>query len=143
VIVFDTNVLVYAHRADSPFHERARAVLREHAEGPASWAIPWPCLHEFLAVTTSPRVFRDPTPPDLARRQVDAVLASPSLHVLAEGPGYWEVLRALLEESQVRGPKVHDARIAALALFHRAKILYSADRDFSRFPRLPVTNPLA
>jgi hypothetical protein len=139
---FDTNLLIYAHRLDSAFHDRARALLVEHAESRNPWAIPWPCLHEFLAITTHPRVFRDPTPPDLARRQVDALLASTSLVVLNEGPGYWDVLQAVLEESHVRGGKIHDARIAALAMFHRVSVLFSADRDFSRFARLAVANPL-
>jgi hypothetical protein len=46
VIVVDTNILVYAHREDSPFHEVAFARVAELAEGPAARAIPWPCLHE-------------------------------------------------------------------------------------------------
>ena len=37
---------------------------------------------------------------------------------------------------------VHDARIAALCLYHGVRVLWSADRDFSRFPGLAVTNPL-
>lgn len=140
---FDTNLLVYAHRLDAPFHARARELVVEHAESAEPWALPWPCVHEFLSIVTSPRRFRDPTPPDLARRQVDALLASPSLVLLGEGPGYWEVLSSVLAESQVQGGKVHDARIAALALFHRVKVLFTADRDFSRFNRLRVRNPLA
>ena len=63
MIAFDTNVLVYAHRRDSVFHERAKACVRTHTKGPAAWAISWPCLHEFLAVVTNPRIFAVPTPP--------------------------------------------------------------------------------
>lgn len=139
---FDTNILVYAHRQDSPFHERARVLVAEHAEGEEPWAIPWPCLHEFLAITTHPRIFRTPTPLARARAQVEAWLGSPSLVLLAESDGYWPVLSGLLEAGRIQGPRVHDARVAALALFHRVKVLYSADRDFSRFAQLVVRNPL-
>jgi predicted nucleic acid-binding protein len=37
---------------------------------------------------------------------------------------------------------VHDARIAALCLQHGVRELWSADRDFNRFPALRTRNPL-
>ena len=40
------------------------------------------------------------------------------------------------------GPQVHDARVAALCLHHEVEELWSADRDFGRFRRLAVRNPL-
>lgn len=142
MIAVDTNILVYAHRRDSTFHARADDCVRTLAEGAGAWAIPWPCVHEFLAIVTSPRVFRAPTPWAAARAQVDAWLASPSLRLLAEQEGYWAVLGDLIRASQVLGPKIHDARIAALALHHGVSELYTADRDFSRFSSLVVRNPL-
>jgi len=142
VIAVDTNVLVYAHREDSPWHEAAKARVVELAEGPASWAIPWPCLHEFLAIVTHPRIFKTPTPVAVALDAVDALLKAPRLVLLAETEGYWTTLRRLLDAGRVAGPVVHDARIAALCLFHGASVLWSADRDFSRFPDLAVRNPL-
>jgi uncharacterized protein len=48
VIAVDTNLLVYAHREDSPLHGVALARIEALAEGCGTWAIPWPCLHEFL-----------------------------------------------------------------------------------------------
>jgi predicted nucleic acid-binding protein len=58
LIALDTNLLVYAHRKDSAFHEPARQCLREHAEATNPWAIAWPCLHEFLAIVTHPKILR-------------------------------------------------------------------------------------
>lgn len=142
MIAVDTNILVYAHRRDSVFHEPAAGCVRRLAESPSPWAIPWPCLHEFVAVVTSPRVFKVPTPWSGARSQVEAWLGSPSLRLLAEEEGYWTTLADLIGSSRVIGPKVHDARIAALAVHHGASELYSADRDFSRFGALVVRNPL-
>ena len=74
MIAVDTNILVYAHREDSPFHEAAFERVAELAEGPAVWAIPWPCLHEFLAIVTHPRIYAPPTPLAQALDQVDAWL---------------------------------------------------------------------
>lgn len=40
MIAVDTNVLVYAHREDNPFHPLASERLQDLAEGHAAWAIP-------------------------------------------------------------------------------------------------------
>jgi uncharacterized protein len=142
VIAVDTNILVYAHREDSPFHEAAFQRVAELAEGPAVWAIPWPCVHEFLAIVTHPRIYAPPTPLVRAIDQVDAWLESPTLTLLAESAAHWMTLRALLADGRVIGAQVHDARVAALCRQHGVRELWSADRDFSRFAGLAVVNPL-
>ncbi|MGH7063133.1 MAG: type II toxin-antitoxin system VapC family toxin [Stellaceae bacterium] len=142
MIAVDTNILVYAHREESPFHQAAFRRVAELAEGPAVWAIPWPCLHEFLAIVTHPRICAPPTPLDRALDQVEAWLESPTLTLLTETAAHWPTLRALLTGGHIAGPQVHDARIAALCRQHGVRELWSADRDFGRFAGLAVTNPL-
>lgn len=132
----DTNILVYAHREDSEFHRAAELRVRTLAESPAPWAIPWPCIHEFFAIVTNPRLFPKPTPAAAALEQVDAWLQSPSLVLLTETGLHWPVLRRLIEKGRVNGALVHDARIAALCLQHGANTLVTMDRDFSRFREL-------
>jgi hypothetical protein len=142
VIAVDTNILVYAHREDAPFHDKAALKLAALAEGRAAWAIPWPCLHEFLSIATHPRIYDPPTPLSVALDAVDAWLEVPSLAFLAESDQHWTTLRALLAAGRIAGPQVHDARIAALCQQHGVSELWSADRDFGRFPGLRVVNPL-
>lgn len=142
MIAVDTNLLVFAHREDSPWHEAAYARLAELAAGRAAWAIPWPCLHEFLAIVTHPRIYLPPTPLATALDQVEAWVESPSLVLLAEPEGYWQEVRAVLETGRITGPQIHDARIAAICRIYGVQELWSADRDFNRFPGLPVRNPL-
>jgi toxin-antitoxin system PIN domain toxin len=142
VIAVDTNILVYAHREDSPWHASASKVLTGLAEGAGAWAVPWPCIHEFLAIVTHPRIFKTPTPGATAAAAVDGLFQSPRLTLLAETDGYWEVLRRIVEAGRLAGPIVHDARIAALCAVHGVATLFTADRDFSRFPGLDARNPL-
>jgi len=142
MIAVDTNLLVYAHREDSPWHDVAYDRIVELAEGRVRWAILWPCLHEFLAIVTHPRIYNPPTPLKEAIDQVDAWLESPSLLLLSESADHWPLLRSTLESGRVSGPQVHDARIAVLCRQHGVKELWTADRDFSRFPGLTVRNPL-
>jgi hypothetical protein len=142
MIAVDTNLLVYAHREDSAWHEAAYAQLRRLAEGRAPWAIPWPCVHEFLAIVTHARIYAPPTSLAAAVEQVDAWMESPSLVLLSESEGYWKELRGVLQAGRVSGPQIHDARIAALCGEHGVAELWTADRDFGRFPGLTVRNPL-
>jgi uncharacterized protein len=142
MIGVDSNLLVYAHREDSPWHAPAFERMVHLAEGRAPWAIPWPCIHEFLAIVTHPRIYAPPTPLAKAIDQVEAWLESPSLVLLSESEDYWVMLRNILQTGRVCGPQVHDARIAALCQQHGVTELWSADRDFGRFPGLSVRNPL-
>jgi toxin-antitoxin system PIN domain toxin len=142
VIAVDTNILVYAHRRDSRWHRPAVHALESLAAGRDAWAIPWPCVHEFYAIATHPRIYTPPSTPAQALAQLRAWRESPSLALLAEDDAYWPVLESLIDRSRLTGPAVHDARIAALCLRHGAHELLTADRDFSRFPDLSTRNPL-
>jgi len=142
MIAVDSNILVYAHREDSDWHAPAYTCVVELAEGRDPWAIPWPCLHEFLAIVTHPRIYAPPTPLEAALNQVQAWLESPTLVLLCETEDYWQQLQGLLRPARACGPQVHDARVAALCLEHGITELWTADRDFSRFPALKVRNPL-
>jgi len=142
VIAIDTNLLVYAHRADSEWFEPASECLRRLAEGSDPWALTWSCVHEFLAVVTHPRIFLPPTPLDQALDQVAAWMESPSVVMLGEARGYWDVLQEVALGGRIAGPLVHDARVAAVCLHHGVRELWTADRDFGRFPALKVRNPL-
>ena len=142
MIAVDTNLLIYAHRQESRWHGDAASIIRRLAEGSSPWAIPWPCVHEFLAVTTHQRIFDPPSSTVESTTQLSYWTASPSLALIGEGPGYLARLNELLSTSRVVGPKVHDARIAAICLYPGVRELWSADRDFARFPALAVRNPL-
>ena len=142
MIAVDTNILVYAHREDSAWHESARSKIAQLAEGAGSWAILWPCIHEFIAIVTHPRIWRPPTPLAIACDAVDAWLSSPSLVLLSEVEGYSPVLRRTVDKARISGPRVHDARIAALCSLHGVSELWTADRDFHAFTDVPVLNPL-
>lgn len=142
MIAVDTNILIYAHRTESPWHAKADRHVTSLAEGAAPWAIPWPCIQEFLAVVTNPKVFKSPSPVSLALDQVDCWLESPSLVLLGESPDHWKRLKETALSGKAVGPVIHDARVVAICREQGVTRLYSADRDFSRFKGLKVINPL-
>lgn len=144
MIAVDTNVLVYAHRREPVEHEAAFEILRTFAEGGQPWAIPWPCVYEFFSVVTSPRIWKEgASSPDDAWAQLEAWFGAPSLHLLGETEGFADVLAGLVRRPRVRGPIIHDARVAALCLAHGVEKLLTRDRDFSLFPELVRENPFA
>ncbi len=143
MIAVDTNILVYSHREDSSFYRAAAESVAALAESGKAWAIPWPCIHEFVAIVTHPRIYKPPTPLEHVILQVHTWLECPDLHLIGEFDTlYWKRFEELLRVGNIAGPQVHYARVAAICLSHGIDELWSADRDFSRFPALPVRNPL-
>ncbi len=106
------------------------------------WFIPWPCIHEFIAIVTHPRIYRPPSSLTQAFAQIEAWVSSPSITLGSEGRGYLAQLNRISESARVAGPMIHDAHIAALCIEHDVDELWSADRDLSRFGDLRVRNPL-
>lgn len=142
MIAVDTNVLVYAHRREASEHAVARDAVRRMATGRDAWAIPWPCVYEFISVVTNPRIWKAAaSSPAQAWSQVSLWLGSPSVRLLAETEGFAEVLADLATRPRVHGPVIHDARIAALCIAHGVAALLTRDRDFSLFPELAVRDP--
>ena len=137
----DTNILVYCEIRASMLHATACQLLAELAQGTLPWAIPWPCVYEFLRVVTHPRVFHPPVPLRLAMRDLQRILSAPSLVMLHETPGHAEIMSRIVEESGATGNLIHDAHIAALCIEHGVSELITGDRDFARFPWLAVHNP--
>jgi hypothetical protein len=65
-----------------------------------------------------------------------------NLAFIAEAEDYLQHLEPLALAAKVHGGSIHVARIAVICLSHGVAELWSADRDFSRFPSLAVRNPL-
>lgn len=141
MIALDTNVLVAARRVENRHHAAARRLLERLATGDAPWAIPWPCIYEFLRVVTHPRGFRPPTPLQGALDDLASVFEAPALALLSDGPSQLDQLRRLALAAQATGDLVFDAHIAALCVEHGVTELLTQDRDFLRFPGLRVRNP--
>ncbi len=139
----DTNVLIYAEISSSTHHIQARKILKGLAEGAVPWAIPWPCIYEFIRVVTHPRVFHPPTPIDIVLKDLQGLLDSPSVMLLAETDRHISVLRNVVHRSGATGNLVHDAHIVALCIEHGVAEIITGDRDFSRFSGLRIINPFA
>jgi uncharacterized protein len=142
LIAIDSNILIYAHRQDADWHRPAFDAIERITKQSALWAITWPSVHEFLSISTHPRIYSPPSTIVEAVAQMDIWMGAPNMRLLGETTTHWEYLKEVAITGQITGPRIHDARIAAICLQHGVTELWTADRDFSRFPRLKTRNPL-
>jgi len=143
VLAVDTNVLVYAADADSPFHAPCRAWLERQRARPDAWYTTWSILFEFLRVTTHPRVMRRPWSAPAAWKFVTALLASPGLAVLVPTQRHADVAATVITEfPHLTGNLFHDAHTAILMREHGIGKICTRDADFSRFTFVEVIDPV-
>jgi toxin-antitoxin system PIN domain toxin len=109
--------------------------------GPEKFSNNWRRGNSLGRVVTHPRVFDPPTDLETALDDLDSLLQSPSLTLLREGPRHSVFMQRLLRSGQAAGNLAHDAHIAALIVEHGVGELWTADRDFARFPGIRVRNP--
>lgn len=141
MIVLDANLLLYAYDSGSLHHEKARSWVERVFSEPAPIGLPWQTVCAFLKITTNPRLSGDRFSVEEAIDIVDRWLEQPNMRLLAPGERHWPLLRKTALDSQAQGPLITDAELAALTV-EWGGVLYTTDRDFTRFPALRWVNPL-
>ncbi len=143
MFVVDTNILVYAADADSPYHERCLERIDAWRSGADAWFLTWEIVYEFLRITTHPKVMRKPWTAAAAWRFVSILLDSPGLSLLVPTERHPDVVGQVLAEiPDLGGNLVHDAHVAVLMREHGIRRVYTRDVDFHRFPFLEPVDPV-
>lgn len=141
MVLPDVNVLVYAHRRDASRHENYAAWLDEILRSDAAFGVSDIVLSGFLRIVTHHRVFRDPTPLDVALGFTTVIRGHPNAMALSPGERHWDIFQRLCRETNAKGNLVADAFLAALAIEAGAEWV-TTDRDYARFPGLRWRHPL-
>jgi uncharacterized protein len=137
----DVNVLVYAHRVESPDHRRYAEWLTHMATGPEPFGLSDLVCSGFVRIVTNPRIWRPATEPAPALAFVDRLRRRRGCRLLVPGSGTWAVFSRLVAAATARGKLVADAYLAALAIEHGCT-LATCDGDFARFSDLRWMHPL-
>ena len=137
----DVNVLIYAHRPESPEHAAYAGWLTRVARGPEPFALSEPVMSGFLRVVTHRKVFKMPTPLDQALGFLDELRAQPGCHLIRPGPRHWAIFVDLCRSARATDKLVADAFHAAVAIEHGCEWI-TADGDFARFRGLRWQHPL-
>jgi toxin-antitoxin system PIN domain toxin len=138
--LIDANILINAFRKDAPDHDRYLAWLDSVSLSNDPFCLPDLVIVAFIRIATNPRIFKDPATIDEAVGFISFLLTRPHFHPLYPGPRHWPLFVSLTSHHP-GGNLTNDAWLAALALEHNAD-LFSADRDFARFPALRFHHPL-
>lgn len=137
----DVNVLVYAHRPESPNHDDHREWLEQARQGVEPLGIPSMVMSGFLRVVTHPRVFAEPTPIEVALGFAEALHRSPAVVPVTPGERHWQIFTDLCRRLGARGNAVPDAFLAAMAIEQGATWV-STNRGFAGVPGLRWVHPL-
>lgn len=138
----DVNVLIYAHRLESPEHSRYAEWLRRVARGPEPFALSELGASGFVRIVTNPKIWDEPTTTEDALTFIEALRRRTNARLLTHGSGSWDVFARLCVAARARGKLVADAYHAALAIEHGCELV-TADGDFARFAGLRYRHPLA
>ncbi len=138
----DVNILVYAHRVESPEHERYAEWLTRTAQGAEPFALSELGASGFVRIVTNQKIWEQPTTLQDALEFIQRLRARSNARLLTHGPDSWAIFAKLCIASRARGKLVADAYHAALAVEHGCELI-TADADFGRFPGLRQRHPLA
>ncbi|MGC4117481.1 MAG: type II toxin-antitoxin system VapC family toxin [Myxococcales bacterium] len=137
----DVNVLVYAHRAESPEHEAHARWLTELVNGQEPFGMSEQVLSSFVRIVTNPRIFKTPTPLETALTFCRSLLSRPNVVRLRPGARHFDLFADLCHRTNAPSKLVADAYLAAIAMEHGCEWV-TTDSDFARFPGLRWRHPL-
>lgn len=137
----DVNVLIYAHRRESPEHERYAEWLSRLAGGPEPFALSELAASGFVRIVTNSRIWDEATTTEDALEFIERLRARSNARLLTHGPASWDIFAQLCVAARARGKLVADAYHAALAIEHGCELV-TTDSDFARFPGLRHCHPL-
>lgn len=140
-MIVDANILLYAVDSGSRFHEPSRQWLEGALNGETRVGLPWVSLSAFLRIATHPRASLEPLSPAEAWGFVSDWLDAELTWIPEPTSRHGEVFRRLMVDGDLRGNRVTDAYLAALAIEYGVGVC-SADSDFARFTEVRWTNPM-
>ena len=142
-VALDTNILIYAHFQDSPYHEKTRLFLKRLLEKPDSYYMSWQIYYEYIRLVTHPKILKQPLSAEQAMNDIGLYQKDSRCIFLQETKShskiFIEIVRAF---PTLKGNLIHDAHYATLLKEHGVQKIVTADMDFKKFDFLEVINPI-
>jgi toxin-antitoxin system PIN domain toxin len=130
----DTNILIYAHRADLPVNAFYAPWLERLVNGASPFALSVNVAVGFVRIVTGSAFRPVPTPLDQALAFIEALASASTCRWVGAGATSWDLARDLCRATKTAGAAISDAHHAAVAIEHGCTLV-SRDRDFQRFTR--------
>jgi len=135
LIFWDVNLWIYAFRGDSPFHIRAREVLKRGLDGSDVFLFSPIIASSFLRIVTNSKIFNKPSPQSEAWEFIDTLESHPNARFVEMDQMTYGVFKHLSLVKAVHGNQVPDTLLAALAIRYDC-LFVTADQGFSEYPGL-------
>ena len=136
----DVNILVYAHREDSPHHTQALKWLEDLIDSDEAFAMSELAFSGFLRIVTHPKIFNPPSSFKDALYFIQQIREQPNCIIVSPQERHWGIFTKLCNDANAKGNLIPDAYHAALAIETGSEWI-STDRDFSRFSGLRWSAP--
>lgn len=131
-VFVDTNILIYAQQALSPFHAPATSKMRDLAALGHVLCVSRQVFREYLAVMSQPAMLTASVP--MASLLADIQMFEKQFFIAEDGPAVTAHLLNVLASIPCMGKLVHDANIVATMLAHGIpQILTHNVADFGKF----------
>lgn len=140
MVLTDVNVLVHAHRKDSPQHDLCRKWVEAMLASDQAYGVSELVLSAFVRIVTHPKIFNPPSTLEAALAFASDVLTPEHAVPIAPGPRHWEIFDKACRESKAKGNLITDAYFAAMAIESGCEWI-STDGDYARFPGLTWRRP--
>src|SRR5205809_534098 len=139
--LLDSNILLRVSRRADPHYEVIRTALVSYRRRAVRLSYTSQVLGEFWNVSTRPK---DQNGFGLSIRETDLLAneIEQDFEFLPDSQAIHDRWRSLLVKYEIKGVRVHDARIAASMYVHDvAELLTINVRDFGRFEGLTIVHP--
>ncbi len=137
----DTNILIFATNALSPWHVAATKLLQEARELGVELILSQQILREYLAAATRINILAEG--PALAEILENIRIFRNDYTIIEDNPFVLDHLVELLEKIPTSGKQVHDANIVATMQTHGLRHLCTHNvADFQRFTEFITIVPL-
>ncbi len=142
--LFDTSVLIKAHREDQKNHAFYRELVEQRARRDEDFALSSLVASNFVQIVTHADFPMGPTPLPQALSVIESLEVLPHCHWVAPGRKNWALTAGLCRECACRGKMVTKAHHASIAIEHACNWI-TEDRDFQVFDhhglRLTLVQP--
>ena len=143
MLVFDTNVLIYAADEDSEFYLPCFNFLEESRHSSTRAFLIWGICYEFLRVTIHPTFLGEPMSLREAWQLLEDLINAYGFSILEPTEHHAAILSEILKElPDIRGNIAHDVHTTVLMREHGVTQICTHDADFRRFPFLTVIDPV-
>lgn len=142
MLLFDTNVLVYAHDPISKNYRKALKLRRAALKGELEVCISYQNIAELYSVLTNPVKLSRPYAPAAAAELCELYIKSKNLQkIVPTEQTYSEALR-LAGRVGATSAKIFDCLLVATALEYGIDTVYTENtKDFEPFKSIKAVNP--